>query len=176
MTALVAPAPARARRGPLARALLSDWFVLWLSLAYFAALVPFLPTLAAPANLANLLSNAWPLLVVALGQTFVMTIGGIDLSQGAVIGLTSTLGAALIATAGPPDVLAKAPIWGVLMAEDGGILAGQVWLGILAMLVAGALVGLVNGLLVAGLSMPPFMVTLVAMITVGAFGIWLTQS
>jgi ribose/xylose/arabinose/galactoside ABC-type transport system permease subunit len=176
MTAIVAPAPPRPRRNPLARALLSDWFVLWLSLAYFAVLVPFLPTLATSANIANLLSNAWPLLVVALGQTFVMTIGGIDLSQGAVIGLTSTLGAALIATAGPPEVLFKAPLWGSLIYEDGGILAGQVWFGILAMLIAGALVGLVNGALVAWLSMPPFMVTLVSMITVGAFAIWLTQS
>jgi ribose/xylose/arabinose/galactoside ABC-type transport system permease subunit len=179
MTATVAPVTSRPRtplRRALARALLSDWFVLWLSLAYFVALLPFLPTLGTPANLANLLSNAWPLLVVALGQTFVMTAGGIDLSQGAVIGLTSTLGAALIATAGPPEVLARAPIWGLLIAEDGGILAGRVWLGILAMLAAGALVGLVNGALVAGLDMPPFMVTLVSMITVGALAIWLTQS
>lgn len=177
MTALAAPAPTRPRRSnPLARALLSDWFVLWLSLAYFVVLLPFLPTLSAPANLVNVLSNAWPLLVVALGQTFVMTVGGIDLSQGAVIGFTSTLGAALIATAGAPEVLSKAPIWNLLISEDGGILAGQLWLGLLAMLIAGALIGLVNGALVAWLSMPPFMVTLVALITVSAFGIWLTQS
>jgi ribose/xylose/arabinose/galactoside ABC-type transport system permease subunit len=44
------------------------------------------------------------------------------------------------------------------------------------MLIAGALVGLVNGALVAWLNMPPFMVTLVSLITVGAFAIWLTQS
>ncbi len=177
MTAFAAPASAaRPRRNPFARALLSDWFVFWLSLAYFVALVPFLPTLGTPANLTNLLSNAWPLLVVALGQTFVMTIGGIDLSQGAVIGVTSTIGAALIATMGPPEVLSKAPIWGLLISEGGGVVAGQVWIGILAMLVAGAVVGLVNGALVAWLDMPPFMVTLVSLITVSAFAIWLTQS
>ena len=176
MTAIPALAPTRSRRHPLARALLSDWFVLWLSLAYFAALLPLLPTLGTTANIVNLLSNAWPLLVVALGQTFVMTIGGIDLSQGSVMGLTSTLGAALIATAGPPEVLSNAPIWGLLITEEGGILAGQVWFGILAMLIAGAFVGLVNGALVAWLDMPPFMVTLVSLITVGAFAIWLTQS
>ncbi len=177
MTAILAPVTAtRPRRNPLAVALLSDWFVLWLSLAYFVALLPFLPTLGTPANLANLLSNAWPLLVVALGQTFVMTIGGIDLSQGAVIGFTSTIGAALIATAGPPEVLSKAPLWGVLISEQGGVLAGEVWFGILAMLIAGALVGTVNGTLVAWLEMPPFMVTLVSLITVSAFAIWLTQS
>jgi ribose/xylose/arabinose/galactoside ABC-type transport system permease subunit len=172
--ASVAPA-ARAVRA-LARALTSDRFVLWLSLAYFAALLPFLPTLGTAANLSNLLSNAWPLLVVALGQTFVMAVAGIDLSQGAVIGLTSVLGAALMATAGPPEVLSGAPIWGLLIDEGGGVLAGQIWAGILAMLVAAALVGAVNGALVAWFGMPPFMVTLVAMLTVGAFAVWLTQS
>lgn len=175
MTALAAPSRPP-RPSPLARALLSDWFVLWLSVLLFVGLLPVLPTLGTPANLANLLSNAWPLLVVALGQTFVMTIGGIDLSQGAVIGLTSTLGAALAATAADPDVLSKAPIWGVLIGEQGGILAGQVAAAILATLIAAALVGLVNGALVAWLDMPPFMVTLVSLITVGAFAIWLTQS
>jgi ribose/xylose/arabinose/galactoside ABC-type transport system permease subunit len=86
--------------------------VLWLSLAYFVALVPFLPTLATSANIANLLSNAWPLLVVALGQTFVMTIGGIDLSQGAVIGPDLHAGRGADRHGGPPEVLSKAPIWG----------------------------------------------------------------
>ncbi|NAZ35754.1 ABC transporter permease [Rubellimicrobium sp. CFH 75288] len=174
-TGLLRPQTGRIRRAA-ARVLLSDHFVLWLSLGYFLVLLPFLPTLGTPANLANLLSNAWPLLVVALGQTFVMTAGGIDLSQGAVIGLTSTVAAALIATAAPPEVLGRAPIWGTLIAEEGGIFAGQVWVGILAMLAVGALVGLVNGTLVALLRMPPFMVTLVAMMTVSAFAIWLTQS
>jgi ribose/xylose/arabinose/galactoside ABC-type transport system permease subunit len=177
MTAIIAPAPkVRPRRSPLARVLLSDWFVLWLSLAYFVALMPFLPTLVTSANVANLLSNSWPLVVVALGQTFVMTIGGIDLSQGAVMGITSTLGAAVAATAADPDVLSKAPIWGLLISEEGGVLAGNVWAAILVMLLAGAIIGAINGALIAWLDMPPFMVTLVSLITVGAFAIWLTQS
>ena len=174
-TTNASPAAPRLRRALLG-ALASDWFVLWLSLAYFVALLPFLPTLGTPQNLANLLSNAWPLLVVALGQTLVMTIGGIDLSQGAVIGLTSTLGAALIATAGSEANLALAPIWNVVVSEDGGLLAGQVAPGIAAMLLIGGLVGLVNGSLVAFLRMPPFMVTLVSMMIVGATALWLTQS
>ena len=159
--------------------ILSDFFVLYLSLAYFLALVPFLPTLTNPANLSNLLSNMWPLLVVAIGQTFVLTIGGIDLSQGAVIGLTSALGGALLATSGSSSVLANAPIWGLLIGEEGGAfngLTGGVWLGILMMLLAGALIGLLNGLSVSMLNMPPFMVTLVGLIAIGAFAIWLTQS
>ncbi len=158
---------------------LSDYFVLFLSLAYFLLLVPFLPTLSTPANLANLLSNMWPLLVVAIGQTFVLTIAGIDLSQGAVAGLTSVVGAMLLATAAPAAVLANTPIWGVLLTEQGGLLAGTAYataIGVAAMLAVAALIGLANGAAVAFLRMPPFMVTLVTMIGVGAFAIWLTQS
>ena len=158
---------------------LSDYFVLYLSLAYFLILVPFLPTLATPANLANLLSNMWPLLVVAVGQTFVLTIAGIDLSQGSVAGLTSVIGAMLLATAAPASVLANTPIWGVLLTEQGGLLAGAAYataIGVAAMLAVAALIGLANGAAVAFLRMPAFMVTLVTMIGVGAFAIWLTQS
>jgi ribose/xylose/arabinose/galactoside ABC-type transport system permease subunit len=172
--------PARADLGQRVRALLlSDYFVLYLSLAYFLALVPILPTLSTPGNIVNLMSNMWPLLVVAVGQTFVLTIAGIDLSQGAVMGLTSVVVAMLIATAAPATVLANAPIWGSLLTEQGGLLAGTPFataVGIAAMLAVAALVGLFNGLAVARLSMPPFMVTLVTMIAVAAFAIWLTQS
>lgn len=158
---------------------LSDYFVLFLSLAYFLLLAPFLPTLSNPANLANLLSNMWPLLVVAVGQTFVLTIAGIDLSQGAVAGLTSVVGAMLLATAAPAAVLANTPIWGVFLTEQGGLLAGTAYataIGVAAMLAVAALIGLANGAAVAFLRMPAFMVTLVTMIGVGAFAIWLTQS
>lgn len=173
---LAAPASLSRRAGAL---FLSDYFVLYLSLAYFLALAPFLPTLSTPGNLANLLSNMWPLLVVAVGQTFVLTIAGIDLSQGAVAGLTSVVGAMLLATAAPAAVLANAPIWGVFLTERGGLLAGTAYataIGVAAMLAAAALIGLANGAAVAVLRMPAFMVTLVTMIGVAAFAIWLTQS
>ncbi len=159
--------------------LFSDYFVLYLSIAYFLALIPFLPTLSTPANLANLLSNMWPLLVVAIGQTFVLTIAGIDLSQGAVAGLTSVAAALLLATAAPVAVLGNAPVWGVFLGETGGLLAGApgaTTIGVALILLIGGLIGLANGLAVAVLRMPAFMVTLVTMIAVGAFAIWLTQS
>lgn len=173
----------RMARNPLrlaaARLLGSEHFVLWLTLGYFLALLPFLPTLGTAANIVNLLSNMWPLLVVAVGQTFVMAVGGIDLSQGAVMALTSTLAAALLATGADPAVLSKAPIWGVLISEQGGLLGG--WTGALALglfivAVTGTAVGLMNGLAVAWFRMPAFMVTLVAMMIVSAIAIWLTQS
>ncbi|WP_421724912.1 ABC transporter permease [Bauldia sp.] len=161
------------------RLFLSDYFVLYLSLAYFLVLVPFLPTLYNPANIANVLSNMWPLLAVAVGQTFVLTIAGIDLSQGSVVGFTSVVAAALLATTASPDVLSNAPIWGVLIDESGGLLhgvPGALIIGIAITLVAGTFIGMLNGLGVAVFRMPPFMVTLVAMITISALGIYLTQS
>ena len=110
--------PSRLQRA--SRILLSDYFVLYLSLAYVAALAPFYPVLLTPANISNVLSNMWPLLIVATGQTFVLAIAGIDLSQGAVIAVTSVVCAMLIAVTGNATVLGNAPIWGAVISEQGG--------------------------------------------------------
>lgn len=159
--------------------LLSDYFVLYMTLAYALVLSPFLPTLLTPQNISNVLANIWPLLIVAIGQTFVLSIAGIDLSQGAVIGLASIVGAMLIAVAGNPEVLSKAPIWGAIVTQQGGLLhdvSGGIFLGIIAMLLVGALIGLLNGLAVAVIGMPPFMTTLVTMLIVSALAIYLPLS
>lgn len=158
---------------------LSDYFVLYMSLAFIAILAPFLPTLLTPSNAVNILSNMWPLLVVAIGQTFVLAIAGIDLSQGAVIALTSVIGAALVTLVADPVILSKAPLWGSVITENGGPLAvvtGGVAIAIIVMLTLAALIGLLNGLLIAVLEMPAFMVTLVSMMTISALAIYLTQS
>ncbi len=161
------------------RILLSEYFILYLLIAYVIILIPFQPIIASPLNIVNLLSNTWPLLAVAIGQTIVLIIAGIDLSQGAVIGLTSVVGAVLITTAASPDVLSNSPLWGTLLTEQGGILAGSslsVLVGCLAMLAVGALIGFLNGFAISRFNMPPFMVTLVALTFFSSFAIFLTQS
>ena len=65
-------------------------------------------------NLTNLLSNVWPLLAVAIGQTFVLIIAGIDLSQGAIMGLASVAGAVVIADRRTGSLLGGSPLWGTL--------------------------------------------------------------
>lgn len=173
------PAPARRIADRAADVFLSDYFVLFMSLAFIAVLAPFLPTLIAPANMVNILSNMWPLLIVAIGQTFVLAIAGIDLSQGSVIAVTSVVGAALVTLVADPVVLSNAPIWGILLDQNGGLLAASglgVPAALLVMLTLAALIGLVNGLAIAILNMPAFMVTLVTMITISALAIYLTQS
>ncbi|MBI4873872.1 MAG: ABC transporter permease [Acidobacteria bacterium] len=142
------------------RVLLSEYFVLYLSAAYFLALWPFVPEFASGGNLANIFSNMLPLLVVAIGQTFVMISGGIDLSVTSVIALASTTGA-------------------LVMTGDGGLLAGTPWAipaGVAVMLLIGLSLGLLNGVAVTRLRMPPFIVTLTVMMFFSGLAIWLTKS
>jgi ribose/xylose/arabinose/galactoside ABC-type transport system permease subunit len=172
----------RTKRSISARAadvFLSDYFVFYMSVAFIIVLAPFLPVLVAPANAVNVMSNMWPLLVVAIGQTLVLAIGGIDLSQGAVMAVTAVVGAMLITTAVDPVTFSRTPLWGWMLTEQGGPLAGVsggIFLAILAMLAVAVLIGLFNGASVALFNLPPFMVTLVTMMMLSAFALWLTQS
>lgn len=150
-----APAPGRWRR-----ALASEYWVLYLSLAYFLALLPVAPGLAAPENLANIFSNMLPLLVVATGQTLVLVTRGIDLSVTSVMALSSVSGA-------------------LVMSGDQGWLGGSPWAapaGLLVMLLIGAGVGALNGAAITGFRMPPFIVTLTSMMFFSGLAIWLTKS
>lgn len=142
------------------RLLLSEYFVLFLSVAYFAALAPFTPGLATADNLGNVLATLLPLFIVAMGQTLVLISGGIDLSVTSIIALCSITGAAI-------------------MNGDHGWLVGHplaVPAALAAMLLVGALVGLANGVAVTKLKMPPFIVTLTGMIFFSGLAVWLTQS
>ena len=175
------------RRGQLANRiflkirslLLSDHFVLFISLFYFFVLWLFIPRIAGTRNLVNLSSNMWPLLALVIGQMFVLIVGGIDLSQTSIMAVTSVLGAMIMSGKLDPALFEKNPLWGVILSEDGGLLGGSAWAlpaGILVMLAAGALIGLINGLSVAKLKMPPFMVTLVSMFFFSGLAIYLTRS
>jgi ribose transport system permease protein len=74
----------------------------------------------------------------ALGMTLIIVSGGIDLSVGSTVALTSVVGARLLAGEQP---------WAT---------AGVVFV----VLASGAAIGLINGFLIAGLRMMPFIVTL----------------
>ncbi|PKO12943.1 MAG: hypothetical protein CVU39_21795 [Chloroflexi bacterium HGW-Chloroflexi-10] len=159
--------------------LLSENFILYLSIIYFLFLIPFVPKIASQTNLENLLSNIWPLFAVAIGQTIVLIIAGIDLSQGAIISFTSVIGAMFIAEKVDPAVFSKAPIWGTLLFEDGALLAhipAGVPLAIVAMLLAGVMIGLLNGVVIAFFKIPAFMVTLVTQMLFGAGAIFIVKS
>ncbi|MBK9747660.1 MAG: hypothetical protein IPO91_12875 [Chloroflexi bacterium] len=108
-----------------------------------------------------------------------LILGGIDLSVGATMGLTSVIGAVLMAQTLDPAFFDKSPLWGTLMRPEGGILAGSdlaVPIGVLVMLVAGTCIGWLNGFAITRFNLAPFMVTLVTSTFFSAFALWLTQS
>ncbi len=157
----------------------SQHFVIYLTLAYFAVLSLFIPHLAAPRNLANIGSNMWPLLVLTIGQMFVLIVGGIDLSQTSIMATVSVLGAALMCGQADPTLFEKCPLWGTVMTANGGLLAGSpaaVPVALLVMAAVGVAIGAVNGLSVAYLRMPPFVVTLVGMMFFSGLAILLVSS
>jgi len=153
--------------------------VLFLTLACFLVLWIFLPRLGSARNLSNLSSNVWPLLMLVIGQMFVLIVGGIDLSQISIMAITSVCGALMMTSKLDPELFAGNPLWGVLISEQGGPLGGSVLavpVGIAVMLAIGVLIGLANGLAVAKFKMPPFMVTLVSMFFFSGLAIFVTRS
>src|SRR5262245_46333455 len=88
------------------------------------------------ANIKTVLAQTVIVSIGALGMTMIIVSGGIDLSVGSVVALTSVLGALFL---------------------NKGYSAGTV---ILLTVLAGGLAGLTNGALIAGLRLMPFIVTL----------------
>ena len=89
-------------------------------------------------NLRAVLIAAAPFALIALGQTIVILTGGIDLSVGSVIALGAMV-AAWLSLRLPAD---------------------QIWLAAALAVAAGILAGLINGVMVAYLDIPPFVATL----------------
>lgn len=103
-------------------------------------------------NLLSIGLNASQIMVLAVGMTFLIGAGHLDLSVGPSLILTSVLAAKVMVALGgtPAEVTAgQYPNLGIAIAG-----------GIVVALVAGGLVGLINGLLVTRLRLSSFIVTL----------------
>jgi erythritol transport system permease protein len=85
--------------------------------------------------------------ILAIGMTFVVLSGGIDLSVGAVAGLAGMIAGALISQ-------------GLVLDVVGQVVYFNAWLVIVIALVGGMSVGALNGLLIARFGVPPFIATL----------------
>ncbi len=166
---------------PFRKLLMSEYFALILSIVYFLIIAAIVPTMFSSRNLQNIFSNMWPLFTVAIGQTFVLLLGGIDLSQSAVVSVTSVIGTVFICRSANPDTLGTSPLWGWFLTENGGPFATMAdvpatLVAILIMLAVGTIIGFINGNLIARLSMPPFMVTLISEMFFEALAIFITKS
>ena len=106
-------------------------------------------------NLSMLAINAAILLVLSVGQTFVIIAGGIDLSVGTVLVFASITSAQVM-------LRMSGAAGGTYGTTQGGW--GVVFVGLVVALLSGAFWGAINGVLVAAARIPPLIVTL------GTFG------
>jgi simple sugar transport system permease protein len=121
---------------------------------FFVVLVLFsivTDTFLTEANLLNILRQTAPLMIVAVSMTFVITTAGIDLSVGSILALVNALAAIAMQ-------------------------AGLCWpLVVVLMLVAGLIIGALQGIFIAYEGIPAFIVTLAGLSAVRGTALWLTK-
>jgi ribose transport system permease protein len=117
------------------------WVILSLSTSSFAS----------ANNISNLLRQGSMIAILAVGQTFVIITGGIDLSVGAVVGFATVIAAMLI-NAGIP-----------------------VFLAILITLLVGVAIGLFHGFGIVKMGLPPFIITLATLTSLRGIGLLMTN-
>ena len=94
-----------------------------------------------PGNLSDILLSTVVIGLLALGATFVIITGGIDLSVGTGMSLCSVMVGVVLTYLGLP-----------------------MWAGVVGGILMGALIGAVNGFLISFLKIPPFIATLATML------------
>ncbi|AZO45421.1 MULTISPECIES: ABC transporter permease [Mesorhizobium] len=102
-------------------------------------------------NIANLLRQGSMIAIMAVGQTFVIITGGIDLSVGAVVGF-ATVVVAMMINAGFP-----------------------IWLAILVTLLVGVAIGMFHGFGIVKMGLPPFIITLATLTSLRGIGLLMTN-
>ena len=118
------------------------------------------PVFASEDNFFNITRNFAFIGIMALGMTPVIITGGIDLSVGSVMGVVAIVCGL---------VLLKQPIPWMPDWWNEAAWTHTWWMALVAGLLSGALVGAVNGLLIAYVGLPPFVVTL-GMLSVARVG------
>ena len=99
------------------------------------------PRFLAVENFLNILTQAAPFIIMAVGMTFVIAAAGIDLSVGSILALSSVIAFEFMTSGGNP------------------------LLGVLLMIAIATALGVLNGALVAYMAIPPFIATLATMVS-----------
>jgi ribose transport system permease protein len=106
------------------------------------------PAFFTVSNLTTVLLSTAVIAILALGTTFVIITGGIDLSLGTGMALCAVMTGVIITNWGMP-----------------------IWVGVLGGIATGVLMGLVNGLNITFLRLPPFIATLAMMMIAGGLAL-----
>lgn len=144
--------PARAPRAGLVERLTAggSWTVFALLVLVFVAILVINPSFGEPTSLMAFVKKAAPLVILAIGQYFVIVSGEFDLSVGSLVGAQVVIAAKL------------------MDGED-----SMTWPVMGLMLLFGLAVGLVNGLVTTLLKVPSFITTLGMMLVLyGAIRLW----
>lgn len=112
----------------------------------------FTDSFAQSNNIMQVLRQAAVYAIMGIGMTFVIITGGIDLSQGSMLAFCCVLsGMTINAT-------------------------GNMWLGMAVAILAGAVAGLINGVVIAYVRIPAFIMTLGTMYIIRGTTLWITNS
>jgi ribose transport system permease protein len=148
------PPPAATKKSPLAKNLINvagPFIGLILVMILFSIPNDVRPHFLSPRNFQIVATQTVIVGLGALGMTMIIISGGIDLSVGSTIALTSII-AALVLTATHSPILA-----------------------VLAAVAVGGVVGMVNGSLITGLRVTPFIVTLGTLGIARGAALWMAQ-
>jgi ribose transport system permease protein len=143
--AIAAEKPKRNYNALFGLTLLALLVLLWVVLSLATS------SFASANNISNLLRQGSMIAILAVGQTFVIITGGIDLSVGAVVGFTTVIAAMLI-NAGMP-----------------------VFVAILITLLVGVAIGLFHGFGIVKMGLPPFIITLATLTSLRGIGLLMTN-
>ena len=105
------------------------------------------PAFLTAGNLTILVKHVAINAILAVGMTFVILSGGIDLSVGSIAGLAGIIAGGLLHS-------------GLVLQPAGVVIYFHTWLVVALALLAGAFVGAINGVLVSQLRVAPFIATL----------------
>lgn len=122
--------------------LLIEYRMVIVLMAMFLMLTLSTPAFLTTRNIINLSRQISVNAILAMGMTFVIITGGIDLSVGSVLAVGGVISASIVASGAVP-----------------------VWIAVISGIAVGGLLGLINGLVVSRLKVAPFVITL-AMMTI----------
>lgn len=127
------------------------WVTVLIFVVLLVAVIVFVPAFLQPANIINVARQSSIVGVVAIGMTFVILTGGIDLSVGSILALTGVSMAMFINEGMIPSVA------------------------IIVALLIGVAAGVINGIGVAVLKIQPFIMTLATMVAIMGISLRVTS-
>ena len=136
-----------------AKRILSKYGIYFALLALFIVMSFLTPAFLKPANLVNVVRQISTIGIVAIGMTFVIITGGIDLSVGSVVAAAAVVSTSFATEANPYPL----------------------WIAIIAGVVTGVAFGAFNGFFVAKMKVAPFIVTLATLTIARGFALLYTE-